>query len=62
MAINTIVKYGKVFFLDSIKDYNGFRNRLTLLKKVHPKMKYAYKIAGNGSNTRFMLYVRRWGV
>ena len=53
---------GKRFFLDSILNYKGFKKRLTLLRKVHPKMKYRFEMKGTGKNTRFYLYVRRWGV
>jgi hypothetical protein len=56
-----VTKYDKIFFLDSVKSYSGFQQRLTLLRRVHPKLKYFFSVSGSGSNTRFALYVRRWG-
>lgn len=62
MVQHTIKKYGKTFYLDSIKPYSQFKKRLTLLRKIHPNMKYTYVMIGTGGQTRFALYVRRWGI
>lgn len=57
-----IIKYGKKFFFDSSLKYTDFKKRLTTLKKIHPRLKYHFIITGSGKNTRFTLYVRRWGL
>lgn len=56
-----IYKYGKKFFYDSSGDYNKFKNRLTLLRRVHPRLKYVFVISKINNKTIFRLYVRKWG-